>query len=371
MSFDIPAENTLNPILPTGKRLSLDESTKNKIKQVLSKVPNVSNEKLAAMLSARGIQVTPDEIGLIRVEMAAKAVPQNQSQAAPQQQPTPAAIQAQKIGASAPGQGSQNSAVNNLLSLLPINEVVREIRSKLLNRTGPIGPLVGSTTVEAIIFEAAQNHITTDGSFSRESVLAHKVIAGTHIPDAAETIALGYAALRLQNRRLQELTVYEKSKAQNHPDQGTYYQRLSNTENQLEGYLKAIEVAGSRTGLAFRMRQEVLTFDRFSETGIAKMYERALPNDEKLSDADKRKIAKDAEEIRKKQQEVQELMDKKKEHGDSAKESIAESEVKNLKAKMGDKGKDSVKSAGGKIRQSKNLDAARNQLNDVLKGKIC
>lgn len=269
-----------------------------------------------------------------------------------------------KVSERGPGQAGQNSPVINQSSLKPINEVLREIRNEVIGREGLAAKLMGTTTVNAVVEEAAERHITTDGTYSKEAMIADQVIRGNKIPDAAEEVAMGYALFRMKQIRDARNDTYEKAKAQDHPDAGKYLQDLQHAEDNVTFYAEAMEIAGSKTGLALRIRRHIITEDLLSESSILKRMRKTLPKGTTITERYRALAKRYSTLMKKKNDQIRELRSQKDRVGAELKEGIAESEIQNLKDSRG-------KSSKGKVRRVKSLADARSQLNDVLSGKIC
>lgn len=287
--------------------------------------------------------------------------------------PIPEVEKKPKADKSAPGTNGERSDAAERMSFATKNEIMMKIRGNLLTKPGLRTKLGQSRTVEELIDEAIRYYITTDGEMGKERKLADDVLRKLIVPDAAQTIALGYTVMRLQEVQARQIEIWEDAVKNSSPDTEFHYQSLVKTESDLDFFTDAIVKAGTEQGRALGIRAKFLTFDAFTESGLLKKLEdiekRAkVPKGTLLTEVNKNYVKETARSITKLKEKIKQLQDEKKTWSKDAKRSIAEGQVTTMRSREGRRGK-SV--ADGKIKVSRTLAEARQQLENVLKGIIC
>lgn len=237
------------------RRKSLEDTTADKARNVLRKVPNADPKALAAMLRKRGVNVTEAEIQVIKDQLIAEAQANRPRRRTSNYK--------QRSGIDDAGM-SEDGALN--LKTSDINEI-REYFDMEATQASP-------KTTAALIDEARQFMSTPKEGYAREAKVIHEVLNTDAIFNVdAKMIAIRRMIDHLQKTLDSEIEVWERIKSP--IERRRAEQRIHIVRTDLHHATLAYNKIGTLGGRILRFRQEQIKSDYYSESHLTELMEQA------------------------------------------------------------------------------------------------
>jgi hypothetical protein len=254
------------------------------------------------------------------------------------------------------------------------NATIKDIRDNLFEYTGLRNLFKTKAqvrTLKAVIDEAVNDdrYISRDGTYTMEMRTADDILARGREAKDVEVVAMAYAVLQLRRLQEKQREAFVKAHEENDPLQAKLWQDLQETQRLIELFTRASKEGATQSARNLRIRRSLLSEEDFTEEGIlAKLNETAKKRGYetvKLTDQQSKEVRRLSAEYFKLKQKYDKAKADLKLKGKASTMVLVNGVIQDIK-KNQDK-----KDLGNKIRLTKNLNAAIEQLDDVLNGKIC
>lgn len=226
--------------------------------------------------------------------------------------------------------------------------------------------------VDASIKDALQNHVSRpEDNYAKELALALDAMNGLAL-DAPRQLAIAYAIKRLKADRStaeQQLKLAQKKYWGLGGDIGSHRAVLDAINEDIDMLTRGLYRAGSVLGRSLAVRKEILESSRWEAAAVEEQLKDMLKDvvsteDFKkgvINEQDRETIRKLTDRVNQIKTEVDELLVKEDKSATTAKQIIAQQEIKKPRGK----------SISKKISAKRSLKSAKAQLDNVLAGKIC